>query len=70
MSLKSPFQCQHILMDYYEIVADFPFSTPQCPTVGFGGEFGTQLLQENSFNVSDSAMVETVMSELEEYYAV
>jgi hypothetical protein len=70
LSLKSPFQCQHILMDYYEVVADFPFGTPKCPTVGFGGEFGAQLLQENSFNVSDLAMVQRVMSDLKEYYTV
>jgi hypothetical protein len=70
MSLKSPFQCQHILMDYYEVVTDFPFGTPKCPTVGFGGEFGTQLLQENIFNVSNLAMVQRVMSDLKEYYTV
>jgi hypothetical protein len=33
---------------------DFPFVTPNCPVIGFGGAFGAQLLQEKNFVASDS----------------
>jgi hypothetical protein len=39
-SARMPFHCQHILMDFNELVADFPFMKPKVPVVGFGGAFG------------------------------
>jgi hypothetical protein len=63
-SARMPFHCQHILMDFNELVADFPFMEPQVPVVGFGGAFGAQLLQEKKINRSDLVMVESVMQSL------
>ena len=63
-STKQPFQSQHILMNYNEVVADFPFGEPECPVVGPGGKFGAQLLQADRFDVSNRNMVTTVMTGL------
>jgi hypothetical protein len=66
---KQPFQSQHILMNYNEVVSDFPFGVPVLPIMGFGGSFGAQLLQKSVFKGSDTAMVEEVMSDLLKQYS-
>jgi hypothetical protein len=65
---KQPFHSQHILMDYYEVVADFPFGEPICPVLGFGGSFGAQLLQDSFFNSSNWEMVKDTMVSLKNNY--
>ena len=68
MCAKAPFQCQHILMNLNEVVDEFPTGVPRLPVVGFGGSYGAQLLQKETFDPSNPAMVETTLSELLEKY--
>lgn len=64
MCTKSPFQCQHILMNVNELVDNFPTGIPTRPVIGFGGSFGAQLLQEATFLPANKLMVETTMKSL------
>jgi hypothetical protein len=36
-STKMPFHCQHMMMDFNEVVTEFPIGRSKCPAVGFGG---------------------------------
>jgi hypothetical protein len=65
---KQPFHSQHILMDYYKVVADFPFGEPICPVLGFGGSFGAQLLQDSCLNSSNWEVVKDTMVSLKNDY--
>jgi hypothetical protein len=65
---KQPFHSQHILMDYYEVVADCLFGEPICPVLGFGGSFDAQLLQDSCFNLSNWEMVKDTMVSLKKDY--
>jgi hypothetical protein len=61
---KQPFHCQHILLDWNEIISGFPFGQPHVPIFGFGGIFGAQLLQEKTFLPSNHIMVMQVVNGL------
>jgi hypothetical protein len=65
---KQPFHCQHMLLNINEVVAEFPFGAPVTPVVGFGGNFGAQLLQDKEFKSNDAATVRTVMANLLDHY--
>lgn len=67
---KQPFHCQHILMDFNELVDGFPFGVPKCPVVGFGGSFGAQLLQKETFSAGNPEMVERLMTDLLHQYSI
>jgi hypothetical protein len=66
---KQPFHCQHILLDWNEVVSDFPFGQPFVPIFGFGGIFGAQLLQEKTFLPSNQSMVMKTVNELLRNYS-
>ena len=61
---KQAFHCQHMLLNYNEVVDCSPFGQPLTPIVGFGGGFGAQLLQDKDFKPNDSRMVGEVMNRL------
>jgi hypothetical protein len=67
---KQAFHSQHILMNFNELIDEFPFGVPKSPVVGFGGSFGAQLLQEHTFSASNQAMVQMVMTDLLSKYAL
>jgi hypothetical protein len=67
-STKQPFHCQHMLMNFNEVVADFPFGEPVSPVVGFGGAFGAQLLQKKVFQAHEPKMVQPFMKRLLHLY--
>jgi hypothetical protein len=58
------FHCQHMLLDFNDVVAEFPFGEPMFPHVGFGGCFGAQMLQGSEFKANNQEMVKKVMSGL------
>jgi hypothetical protein len=66
---KQPFHCQHMLLNLNEVVDLFPFGKPVIPVVGFGGNFGAQLLQDKEFKSNDAKMVRAVMNNLLEHYS-
>ena len=66
---KQPFHCQHILLDWNEVVCDFPFGQPFVPIFGFGGIFGARMLQEKTFLPSNQSMVMKVVNELLRNYS-
>jgi hypothetical protein len=51
-------------MNFNEVVDQFPTGFPRCPVIAFGGSFGAQLLQQETFVASDRVMAETVMMSL------
>ena len=61
---KQPFHCQHMLLNFNEVVDQFPFGAPVTPVVGFGGNFGAQLLQDKEFKSNDPVVVRNVMNNL------
>ena len=64
-----PLHCQHMLLNFNEVVDQFPFGAPVTPVVGFGGNFGAQLLQDKEFKSNDPVMVRNVMSNLLDNYS-
>ena len=59
-SYKQPYHSQQILMNFNNLVAEFPLGKPVIPIFGSGGLFGAQLLLEDKFNPQDREMVESV----------